>query len=350
LVPIVTVGTILLSEYLITLFSPLGERFLFYGKDKPEFDLLHNLENQLLTRQDLQQFFEMVLATACDRLQADGAYIAALSQDGLELVVTTGRTRFNENGEKENEDAASDLLRQVYEGHFHGDLFRWGNDFLFPLLNGTEDQPELIGLLGINGLNRDPLDEEQIQAMETLSNRTALALHNRRIQQTIFQSLELITPGMDLIQRLRAAGQYDRGGLLADEKDLPQESDLSNWVKDALSHYWGGPKLTQNPLMRFTVVQKALDEHDGNNANALRAILREAINRVRPEGERRFTAEWILYNILEMKFVEGRKVREVAVRLAMSEADLYRKQRIAVEAVAKAIGEMELQARKEAGG
>ena len=42
-------------------------------------------------------------------------------------------------------------------------------------------------------------------------------------------------------------------------------------------------------------------------------------------------------------------MREVALRLAMSEADLYRKQRIAVEAVARAIGEMEVQARKEAG-
>jgi hypothetical protein len=58
-------------------------------------------------------------------------------------------------------------------------------------------------------------------------------------------------------------------------------------------------------------------------------------------GERRFTSEWILYNILEMKFIEGRKVREVASKLAVSEADLYRKQRVAVEAVAHAILEME---------
>jgi len=79
----------------------------------------------------------------------------------------------------------------------------------------------------------------------------------------------------------------------------------------------------------------------------LRAILREAIERVRPEGERRFTGEWILYNILELKFLEGRKVREIAMRLAMSEADLYRKQRVAIEAVAKAILEMEQQAREE---
>lgn len=68
------------------------------------------------------------------------------------------------------------------------------------------------------------------------------------------------------------------------------------------------------------------------------------MDQTRPEGERRFTAEWILYNILDMKFMEGRKVREVAMRLAMSEADLYRKQRVAIEAVAKAISEMEQEA------
>jgi len=33
--------------------------------------------------------------------------------------------------------------------------------------------------------------------------------------------------------------------------------------------------------------------------------------------------------------MEGKKVREVAIRLSMSEADLYRKQRVAIEAVAK---------------
>ncbi len=62
---------------------------------------------------------------------------------------------------------------------------------------------------------------------------------------------------------------------------------------------------------------------------------------MKPGGERKFTTEWILYNILEMKFIEGRKVRDVASRLAMSEADLYRKQRVAIESVAKAIFDME---------
>jgi hypothetical protein len=47
-----------------------------------------------------------------------------------------------------------------------------------------------------------------------------------------------------------------------------------------------------------------------------------------------------------MKFMEGRKVREIAMRLAMSEADLYRKQRVAIEAVSRAIIEMEEMARE----
>jgi len=160
------------------------------------------------------------------------------------------------------------------------------------------------------------------------------------MQQRVFRSLQDLQPQVDMIQRMRAAGRYDSTAALLSDV-LSPESDLANWVKDALTHYWGGPKLTRNPLMRLQVVQHMLGAHDGNAANALRALLRRAVDQVKPEGDRRFTTEWILYNILEMKFIEGRKVREVAGRLAMSEADLYRKQRVAVEAVAKAILNME---------
>jgi hypothetical protein len=144
---------------------------------------------------------------------------------------------------------------------------------------------------------------------------------------------------------MRAATRYSDSGSLTQALtkpiDLNEQNKLSSWVKEALTHYWGGPKLTQSPLLGLRIVQRAMDEHEGNPTNALRAILRQAIEHVRPEGERRFTGEWVLYNILELKFLEGRKVREVALRLAVSEADLYRKQRVAIEAVANAIVDME---------
>jgi hypothetical protein len=184
------------------------------------------------------------------------------------------------------------------------------------------------------------MDRDQRDALWLLANRIAFALEDRQLQQRVFRSLEDLQPQMEMLQKFRAAGRYDSTANLLSEP-IFEESDLVEWVKDALTHYWGGPKLTNSPLMKLRTVQAVVDEHDGNSSNALRALLRKAVDQVKPDGERRFTSEWILYNILEMKFIEGRKVREVAGRLAMSEADLYRKQRVAVEAVARAILDME---------
>ncbi len=213
-------------------------------------------------------------------------------------------------------------------------------------MDESEQEPRIIGLLGASNVAGKVLDVEQLEALRALSGRAARALHDRLAQQKALQSLQMLSPEMDYIQSARASGRYNNDTLFTAETFTP-ESDWSQWVKDALVHYWGGPKFTENPLMKLQIVRDSLEEHQGNYANALRAILRKAVNQVRPEGERRFTADWILYNILEMKFLEGKKVREVAMRLAMSEADLYRKQRLAIEAVAKAIYEMEMQARSE---
>jgi len=227
-----------------------------------------------------------------------------------------------------------------------------GGLWLVPLAHRNGKAGDLIGLLGVM---RQPdqksddhiLDDEQQNALFILAERASLAISDRFQQQQAFSSLEELTPQIDMIQRLRAAARYDGTELLTTPEFSIDQDNLSPWVKEALTHYWGGPKLTHSPLLNLQVVQQTAREHEENPTNALRAILKKAIEHVRPAGERRFTAEWILYNILEMKFMEGRKVREIALRLAMSEADLYRKQRVAIEAVASAIAEMEQQARQE---
>ncbi len=342
LVPIVMVVTILLCEYLITLFAPFWERVLFYGSDRSDLDMLRIVEERLLTRNDLQQFLEMILAAVRDRLQAPGAYIVAMNGGGLELVVDTGKTSLTDD-----EDGSDKLFQLVSQNDLLPALFHWGDDYLVPLLDQTQNEHKvLLGLLGISGVGQEQFDEEQLQSLGVLAERAAMALRDRRVQQQVFHSLEALSPEVDLIQRLRAAGRYG-GSQALEASEQPQQQDLTQWVKEALTHYWGGPKLTESPLMNLRIVKEAMAEHDGNQANALRAILRTAIERVRPEGERRFTGEWILYNILEMKFLEGRKVREIAMRLAMSEADLYRKQRIAIEAVTKSILDMESEAQVE---
>ncbi|HTP01770.1 MAG TPA: hypothetical protein VMJ64_10380 [Anaerolineales bacterium] len=344
-VPLAMVGTVLLFEHGITLFAPIWERLLFFGRDRTELQVFQSMQERMVTRGDLQQFLEAVLAAVRDHMRSPSAFIAALEEDELTLIVTAGnRTMLNQQGLAEALEIFSNG-----NGADHRE-FLWGRYWVLPLHRrkrgdlDRDEVPPLLGVLGVAHTESQHLEVEQREALWLLADRASLALDDRRMQQRVFASLEDLQPQVDMIQRMRAAGRYDsRASLLNPE--LPPEADLANWVKDALTHYWGGPKLLNSPLMRLQVVQAMAGEHDGNAANALRALLRKAVDQVKPEGERRFTTEWILYNILEMKFMEGRKVREVAGRLAMSEADLYRKQRVAVEAVAKAILEMESQTR-----
>jgi len=343
--PIIMVASILILEHLITLAAPFWERWLFHGKDRDDIELLQKLEERLLTSGDLRQFLESILAAVCDRLQVPSAFVAALGGQGLEMIVTVGS-----NNLLEKENLSAELI-EISQNGIDNELFEWGGFWLVPLHEQRQGTGELLGLLGITRQQEQILDEEQNEALSLLALRAAQALDDRQAQKMVFSSLEALRPEVELIQNLRAAARYGSGGALTKVLTGPavpvEQGKLSGWVKDALTHYWGGPKLTESPLIRLRIVQHALEEHDGNPTNALRAILRQAIERVKPEGERRFTAEWILYNILELKFMEGRKVREVAMRLAMSEADLYRKQRVAIEAVGNAIIEMEQQVSDE---
>ena len=337
-VPLIVVVTVLSLEHAITLAAPLWERWLFFGIDRGELQALQNFEERLLTQSDLQQFLETVLAAVRDHMQSPSAFVAALDDETLSPIVVAG------NRAMLDQESLTEALEKVNGDERHE--FQWGRFWILPLYhrrNADMDQdelPPLLGLLGVARREKQVIEHDQREALWLLADRAALALQDRQLQQRVFNSLADLQPQVEMIQRMRAAGRYDsHTNLLTDP--LLQEADLANWVRDALTHYWGGPKLTNNPLIKLQVVQELAEKDDGNSANALRSLLRTAVDQVKPKGDRKFTTEWILFNILEMKFIEGRKVRDVASRLAMSEADLYRKQRVAVEVVAKAILEME---------
>lgn len=369
LAPAAMVACVLIFEHLITLAAPIWERWLFYGRDRADVELLQSIEERLLTSGDLRQYLESILAAVCDRLQTTQAFVAVLGAQGVEMVVNTG-------GESplEKEELSVDVLESVSHNG-HDELFTLssnGGDFwLLPLSEREKTIPDagqafanqesdpgapanppdetyparMLGLLGVLHQPGQVLDNEQWEALAAISERAALALRDRDRQQQVFSSLEALSPQVERIQRLRAAARYDSPSVLDAPTVTLEEGELTQLVRDALTHYWGGPRLTESPLLELQVVQQSVQSSDESPANALRAILRKAIDQTRPEGERRFTTDWMVYNILEMKFMEGRKVRDIAKRLAMSEADLYRKQRVAIESVAKTIIDMEAQAR-----
>lgn len=230
-----------------------------------------------------------------------------------------------------------------------GSVFTWDSYWLIPLYSPTSE--EMIGVMGLQATGDKPqFDDEEEKSLSAMVERASNALSDRRLQREVFNVVDRLVPQVEAIHRMRVAARYaGTEALQTPLEGVHSEADFVHLVRDALAHFWGGPRLTSSPLLRLRVVRDAMQEHDGNAVNALRAILRRAIDWVRPEGERRFTAEWMLYNILEMKVLEGRKVRDVAMRLAMSEADLYRKQRVAFERVARAIAEMENEVVAKAG-
>jgi hypothetical protein len=340
-VPFAMVAMLLLLQYLITLIRPTIERWFFFGEDRDDVARLQLLEERLLTTGDLRQFLESVLNAACDVVGVGSGFIAVLGPNGLELEVAVGP----EDPLRGSEDLPPLLVSDEKKSFgVLGSVFTWDVYWIIPLR--LVPQGEVIGLLGLRARGEEPdFTAEEEANIDLLVHRASVSLADRVLQREVFGVVDRLVPHMDVIQRMRAAARYGSTVSLTEPiNGVHTEDELTDLVREALGHYWGGPRLTRSPLLELRVVRRAIGQFDGNPVNALRAILRRAIERVRPEGERRFTAEWMLYNILEMKFLQGRKVRDVAMRLAMSEADLYRKQRVAIEQVAQVISEMESEA------
>lgn len=335
LVPIFMALTILVMEFTITLLSPLFERWLFYGNDRREIEVISNLADKLMTRNDLSQFLEAMLAAVTDRFQAKAGFIASINDGGISLVISHGELSRIEGNHLEER-----ILPALLGQENKPEMFQLEDFLLVPMYVSGSENVEIIGILGVQKTSSGNVDLEDRTLLMALSKRIELALINSSMQQDIFTKAAQIDPQIKQFQQMVSTSRLMNVNDMADS-DISVPSDLAGMVKDALTHYWGGPKFSTSPLMKLKVVRGFIESENQNPVNALRGVLKNAIESVKPEGERKQTGEWILYNILEMKFIQGKKVREVALKLAVSEADLYRKQRVAIEAVAKAIMEME---------
>ncbi len=343
------VATVIVIEWLIHAGKKPLERF-FQLNDDPDVQRIQELSERVLTTRDLHQFLESVLASVCEALRTDTAFVAALTDEGPRLEVVIGplddpgavwededwqALPLHSNGHEAEVSNPQTLPRD--EG-----FILWHNFWIRPLY--SEHEATLLGIMGIRGRAATPnLTPDEQRVLDQLARQASISLEDRLLQQEVFAAVEGLLPKITMLQRRRNAAAYDSTpALTASADDVTQDPEFSALVRDALSHYWGGPKLTQSPLTRLRVVQEALDEHEGNPSKALQAVLLRAIEQQKPEGQRSLTtAEWILYNILDLKIIQGRRVRDVARRLAMSESDLYRKQRVAIENVAQTVVLME---------
>lgn len=348
--PFAVVGVVLLWQWFIHIILPWLEKYMIYSdEDDDQLSKLQNLTEQLLTRGDLLQLLDAMLASICDYLQVNTAFVVTLTAEKPEIIAAIGPTRPNTSTLEDELALLHDLLSQQHSGL---NIQAWQSFWIVPLTSNrltdtTQSQQDpIIGFIGIQA--RSPeinLTEEELAGFKPYLRRTEQTLDDLSLQTEIYAALEGLLPQIS-ITRTRAEQMEYRAGYTPPNPSqeflgVSREQYLE-MVRAALRHYWGGPGLNRSRLLDLNIVHKALPENEENPARALRSVIQRAIENQRPTGERRMTSpEWTIYNILDLRFVEQRKVRDVAIRLSLAEATLYRKQREAIEAVADSLLEME---------
>jgi len=348
-------GSVVVFELLINVAKSRIDR-LIYRRDRREIEWIQTLDQRLLTTTDLEQLLENTLIALCDLLRVESGFIVTVQGTSLALRVFSGQRelalRFLERL------SLGDVLKALSKSRqdpliTNDDLVPADGHWLLPLRGRTDK--ETLGVLGLAAGQTPPHFEEQdLDALYGLVRRAETALEDMRLQKQVFAVLDRLGSELDQIQEWRSTSAQAVALRMGEAGPAYMGPGVLQWdgfvqsVKDALGQFWGGPKLSASPLLRMTVVRNRLTDQGNVPAKAVRAVLQEAIARLRPSGERNMTSnEWIMYNILDLKFVQGQRIRDIAQRLAMSESDYYRKQRIAIEQVAQTLIQMEQDAEKE---
>lgn len=347
----VAVGLVMFWQWMVSLTLPYLERHFVYPADQDQIGMVQTVGQRLLTQNDFLQVFEALLAAVCDLIQVPVAFLTAVDGDQISMDVIVGGLKSDRQWQ--NNDELLQTMRHLKNGERV--IFSYQGFWVVPLYSerilepSTEgpDQPRLLGAIGVQARAAEvDLSAEEQGIFEVLVEQSAQALDDQVLQKEVFAALEGLLPEMEAIQKLRDTARYGAYPVpLMDDGATDLDASYVTAVRNALRDYWGGPRLTQSSLLQLEIVQNGLDDHEHNPTRALRTVLFDAVNQLRPEGQRSMTqAEWTLYNIVELRFIQGYKVRDVAKRLSMSEADLYRKQRAAIEEVARGIAQMEQEA------
>lgn len=339
--PPAVVAAVLLWQWFVSLALPYFEKFFIYrDEDEAQITKLQTLSDRVLTQGDLRQLILATTESICDYLRVDRAFVINLAGLKPEIVSQVGSLAEAEGELADDGELLGQIARLRIERPDAGAI-KWGGFVLLPLhssrISGNGAGALMIGALGLPRSDAR-LDDELAAtggALEAFVNRLERSLDDMRLQTEMYNLLEGMLPQFQMTRSRALQVEYRQSTAQpARLSDLPDRDDLFEQVRAALRHYWGGSGITQSNMIMLRSVQNRIQSGDETPVNALRKLLEEAILALKPEGERKLMSpEWTLYNILQLRFLENRKVREVARRLSMSEADLYRKQRIAILAV-----------------
>jgi hypothetical protein len=350
---LLTFGVMLMTVLMPIIVSRIKPYFdaLIYRQDQEEIDYLRNLPRSIFTRTDLRVLLENSLVAVCGALHVDTGFVIAPGDGSYTVRAVCGRRhevkRFvTEYPLKELIPQLEQLPPRPRDSLPPTDAFIFCGGFCLLALRSPDGI--FLGALGVAAppelMRRGgELSQETRHLISVLAHQMELALSTTEMQRRIFDTLRGLGPEMQSLQQLASKLEQATPATIASmDGDIVMQPEFPQLVKDALNQFWGGPKLAESPLLTMRSVRRVLDSQGGSPTRALQAVLRQAIGNLRPDEQLDPSAqEWLLYNLLEGRYLQRKTVRDVANRLAMSESDFYRKQRVAIEEVARQLALME---------
>ena len=217
---------------------------------------------------------------------------------------------------------------------------------------------EQIGAIALGQKNRGgSYTEDDFDLLEDFADTVAGVVHAARLQEQSVQQIDTLLRGVreqerEVRNRMRAALTAEaRPPLLVGQS----ETEATSQVEDALRHLYDYPYLGEHPLAQLRVIRTHLDVQDTafvthlDRGRALQKTLLMAIEKLKPSSLRAAPPgrEWHQYVILHDCYVLGKPNRDVMSDLYIGEGTFNRARRRAVRGVARALAEMERQARRE---
>ena len=350
--PPAVVAAVLLWQWFVSLALPYFELlFIYRDEDGAQITMLQSLSERVLTHNDLSQLIAATTESICDYMRIDQACVIHFVNGSPEFLKSIGNPSFSEEDLLED-PAFLQGIANAYSESANIPCVEWNGYVFIPLkssrISGDTSPTRPIGALGL--LNRNELLQKELMEPKSILyaylDRLEKSLEDMRLQSEMYSLLEGLLPQFQMTRSRAVQVEYRQSqAQLPNVNSLPDRLEFFEQVRAALRHYWGGAGITQSNLINLGIVQARMSADHDTAVNALRNTLQDCIATLKPEGEQKLASpEWTLYNILQLRFLERKKVRDVARRLSMSEADLYRKQRVAILAVTDLLLQREKQA------
>jgi hypothetical protein len=219
-------------QFVVRLLKPAVDLMVF-GGEGGDVQWLQRLDERLLSEHDLIQLLERILTTLCERLRVTTGCVVVLEGDAPRVDVFVGAEAraLDALGALDPERLAALAGRReavAVDGFWLRGLAAPGGTALLGIL--AVEQPVHV---------LDPADQ---LAVNQLMESAEVALQDRVVQRRVLATLRALEPEILSMQRLRGALQTGTVRVASPVSD----PDFPHWVRDALAHYWGGPKLTSS--------------------------------------------------------------------------------------------------------